>query len=643
MSIDASATKSPLPDPIEAGWADGWRIDPPLTVSAWADANVVLSSKDSSEPGPYRTARTPYAREIADCLSPHSPIETVVWIAGAQLAKTRVGLNWMGAVIDAFPGPMLMVQPTVETAKKVSKQRIATMIESTAVLRGKVKEARTRDSGNTMFEKEFPGGMLMLTGANSAVGLRSMPIRYLFLDEVDAYPGDVDGEGDPVELAKKRTSTFSRRKIFMTSTPTLKGLSRIEAEFGHSDQRRYFVPCPHCRFLDYIRWENIQWEEHKPETARLVCRACGVLIEERFKTWMLDEKNGAEWRATAQGDGKTAGFHLSTLYAPLGWRSWADIVAEFLKAKQDTAKLKTWVNTVLGETWEERGDSLDATGLRGRLEDYGAEVPHGVGVLTCTVDVQGDRLEAKVKGWGAGEESWLIALHAVHGDPAKETTWFELDQFLISRFTHASGRELSICVVLIDSGGLHTEHVYRFVKPRETRRLADGTVQHVNALKGVAGAGREILGRPSTGNRYQVKLFPIGVDTAKDTVFSRLQNTSPGPGYMHLPALVVDDEYLDQLTAEKAVRRYKKGVGVVREYVKLRERNEGLDLEVYSLAALYRMGRQFIATLGQLAEELSKPGGPTPPEDDSSGGAPPRPSPSWGGSGRGGGWVQGWR
>jgi phage terminase large subunit GpA-like protein len=591
------------------GYREGWTPDRILTVAEWADTNVTLSTKDSAEPGPYRTARTPYAREIMECLSPSSPWECVALMAGAQLAKTRMGLNWLGYIIDVTPAPVLLVEPTVDLAKKVSKQRIATMIATTPALALKVADSRSRDSGNTMFVKEFEGGMLLMTGANSAAGLRSMPIRFLFLDEIDAYPQDVDGEGDPVGLAEERTATFARRKIFKTSTPTIKGLSRIEAEYLASDQRHYFVPCIHCGDFDWIRWERLKYDEENPKDVRLICKACGALTEEHHKTDMLEL---GEWRATAPGDGRTAGFHISTLYAPLGWRSWADIVREWRAAQHEPAKLKKFVNTVLGEPWEERGQSFDAANLEKRIEDYGAEVPPGVGVLTASVDVQGDRLELAVIGWGAGEESWLIALHQVHGSPELETTWFELDELLKATFEHASGRKLIARAVAIDSGGLHTEHVYRFVKPREVRRV-NGDIQHVHAIKGIGGTGHEILGRPSTGNRYQVKLFPIGVDGAKDLIFSRMQRIEPGPGYLHLPSWV-DREYLDQLTAEKAIRKYKKGVGAVREYVKIRERNEGLDLQVYALAALHMLGRRAMAELGRMAEEnLRAPDALPPP------------------------------
>lgn len=639
-----SATSSLTQNPYSVGWADGWKTDPLTSVSEWADKNIILSSVDSAEPGPFRTSRTPYVREIVECLSPQHPATRVVWMAGSQVAKTRTGLNWIGYVIDCAPGPMLFVEPTVDTAKRVSKQRIAPMLENVETLAKKIKPARERDSGNTLQEKEFPGGILIITGANSAVGLRSMPARYIFADEVDGYPADVDGEGDPLALAEKRSGTFgNRRKIFITSTPTIKGLSRVEAEYDSSDKRRLFVPCPHCGFFDWIRWENIRWPEGQPELAALLCVACGVLIEERYKTQMLERH---QWRPTVKSDGRTVGFHSSALYAPLGWQSWASIAAEFLEAKKEPLKLKTFINTMLGETWEEKGDAFDASDLKKRLENYGADVPHGVGLLVGSVDVQGDRLEYAVKGYGAGEQSWLIAVGQVHGDPAKDQTWLELDKELVATFDHESGRKLAMRAIAVDSGGLHTDQVYKFCKTRETRRVA-GQSQHVYAIKGVGGAGREILGRPSKNNRYKCRLWPLGVDTAKDTIFSRMHIEAAGAGYMHLPAWC-DEEYLEQLTSEKAVKRYKRGVGTVREYVKIRERNEGLDLEVYALAALYMLGRATVQRLGQYAIDLSTSFEGekinTPPDDEP---PPPPPRPvkpqnylrGYGGKG----WLNSWK
>jgi phage terminase large subunit GpA-like protein len=573
--------------------------EPQLSVSDWADEYRFLSGTASAEPGRWRTARTPYLREIMDCLSPMNAAERVVVMAGAQIGKTECGNNWIGYVIHRCPGPFLMVQPTVEVAKRVSKQRLAPMIEATPALRERVAESRSRDSGNTVQVKEFEGGLLIITGANSGAGLRSMPVRYLFMDEVDDYPGDVDGQGDPVALAEKRTATFPRKKIFLTSTPTIKGLSRIEREYLESDRRRYFVPCTKCGHMDYLTWREashhrIEWEEGRSETAHMICGGCGERIEERNKTEMLTR---GEWRATAAGDGRSAGFHLSALYSPLGWKSWAKCASEFLAAKEDPFRLKTWVNTVLGETWEERGDSIEAGSLAARLERYPAEVPTGVGVLVAAVDVQGDRLEAVVKGYGAGEESWLVAFTQVYGDPAREQTWLDLDSFLKQDFVHESGQKMKVECAVIDSGGMHTEHVYRFARVRLNRR--------VFPVKGGSIAGRPLVERPSAHNRYRVPLYVLCVDTGKDVVMSRLLIQSRGPGFVHLPEWV-DEEYLAQLTAEKAIRKYVKGRGAVREWVKLRERNEALDLEVYALAALYILGPTLIRKLPDRAARFAR-------------------------------------
>src|SRR6202163_4250765 len=290
--------------------AKGAHPDPVMSVSEWADTYRMLSQRASAEPGPWRTDRTPYLREIMDCLSPSSPVETVVLMKGAQVGGTEGGNNWIGYVVHQAPGPMLSVQPTVEMAKRNSKQRIDSLIEESDVLRELVSDPRARDSGNTMLAKEFPGGILVMTGANSAVGLRSMAARYLFCDEVDAYPTDVDGEGDPVNLALARTRTFARRKIFMISTPKITGRSRIEACFENSDQRHYWVPCPNCNEFQILKFPQVRWPKDEPEKAVYVCEHCEGEIENHETHWMLVE---GEWRAAAPGPGKAAGFHLSSL------------------------------------------------------------------------------------------------------------------------------------------------------------------------------------------------------------------------------------------------------------------------------------------------------------------------------------------
>lgn len=562
----------------------GIKPDEVLSVSEWADQYRFLSQKASAEPGRWRTHRTPYLREILDCLSSASPIKSVVFMAGAQIGKSETGLNWWGYVVHHSPGPMLIVQPTVELAQKFSKQRLAPMIEDSPCLRERIAPTRTKDSSNTMQVKEFTGGIVMLTGANSAVGLRSMPIKYLFLDEIDAYPYDVDGEGDPVKLAERRTTTFARRKVYKVSTPTLRDSSRIEREYLASDQRRFYVPCPHCDNMDWIRWANIKWKDEDPKTVQLMCECCGGLIDEHHKTDMMAK---GEWRATAEFDGETAGFHLSSLYSPLGWKSWREIVKEFLEAKSDPPRLKEWVNTVLGETWEESYSArLDAHALSSRCDDYSMlTVPSGALLLTAGVDVQDNRLAVVIRGWGVGEESWLINWAEIHGDPAQNEVWAQLDDLLNMDFIRDDGHKIKIRAMAIDSGGHHTHQVYAYSRKRKKN--------HVIPIKGSSVAGKTALGKPSKVDlnhknqviKRGVELWLIGVDTIKGLIYSRLKKTEDGDGTYHWPQ-GLDNQYFDQLTAEKQSTKYVNGFPKRVWTKKSGARNEALDCEVYAYAAL---------------------------------------------------------
>ncbi|SHN78435.1 phage terminase large subunit family protein, partial [Oceanicella actignis] len=352
-------------------WGRGLTPDPWLTVSEWADRHRWLSSRASAEPGRYRTDRTPYMRAIMDALSPGHPAQRVVFQKAAQVGATEAGNNWIGFVIHHAPGPMLAVQPTVELAKRNSRQRIDPLIEESPALKERVRPARARDSGNTQLSKDFPGGVLVMTGANSAVGLRSMPARYVFLDEVDAYPASADEEGDPVGLAEARSLTFAhRRKVFLVSTPTIRGVSRIEREYEASDQRRFFVPCPHCGAMQWLRFERLRWEKGKPETTAYHCDACDEPIQEQHKPAMLSL---GEWRPTAEArDARTVGFHLSALYSPPGWKSWADIARDKEAAAGSDEAERVFRNTVLGETWIETGDAPDWQRIAERREDWPA-------------------------------------------------------------------------------------------------------------------------------------------------------------------------------------------------------------------------------------------------------------------------------
>jgi phage terminase large subunit GpA-like protein len=567
----------------------GLRLDSILLVSDWADANRILSQTASSEPGKFRTERTPYLKEIMDVLSPSSPVEKVVFMKGSQIGGTEAGNNWIGYIIDQAPGPMLVVQPTVEMGKRWSKGRLAPLIEDTICLRDKVKDPRSRDSGNTVQSKEFPGGIVVITGANSAVGLRSMPVRYLFLDEIDAYPPDADSEGDPLTLAIQRTSTFARRKIFIVSTPTIQGLSRIEKEFQETDQRYFFVPCPHCDFFQILKWENIHYDSN-PLQVVYVCEHCKRNIENHHKTEMLRR---GEWRPTAEekANSKTIGFHLSSLYSPVGWLSWRQCAQNYAMAKDDEQLLKAWTNTTLGIPWEEKGEAPDWGTLFDRREHYRiGVVPTGGYVLTAGVDVQNDRLEIEIVAWGPNKESWSVDYRIIYGSPSEQKTWVALSKILHEEFESEDGIYRKINIMAIDAG-FSTQEVYAWVRSQSPHNVmaikgVDNSLVPINAPTKV---DLNLRGKKLRGS---VRLWKIGVSIIKSELFNfmkqrRNEDGSVSTGYMHFPEY--NTEYFKQLTAEQLVTRIVKGYPK-RIWQKIRDRNEVLDCRVYARAAAIALG-----------------------------------------------------
>ncbi|MCT0216088.1 phage terminase large subunit family protein, partial [Synechococcus sp. CS-1330] len=584
---------------IERAWREGLTPDPLLTVSEWSDRHRMLSSKASAEPGRWRTSRTPYLKAIMDCLSPTSPVERVVFMKAAQLGATEMGSSWIGYVIHHAPGPMMAVWPTVEMAKRNSKQRIDPLIEESPVLSELIAPARSRDSGNTILAKEFRGGVLVMTGANSAVGLRSMPVRYLFLDEVDGYPLDVEGEGDAISLAEARTRTFARRKIFIVSTPTISGASAIEREYEASDQRRYFVPCPHCSHRQWLRFEQLRWDKGQPETAAYICESCDTTIAEHHKTWMLEH---GEWRAMApENSAKTAGFHLSSLYSPVGWRSWREIAAAWeaavSKESGSAAAIKTFKNTELGETWVEEGEAPDWQRLVERREDYRiGSVPQGGLLLVGGADVQKDRIEASIWAFGRGKESWLVEHRVLMGDTARDTVWKRLAEMLAETWTHACGAQMPLARFALDTG-FATQEAYAFVRACRDSR--------VMAVKGVP-RGAALIGTPtaidvSQGGkklRRGIKVYSVAVSIAKLEFYNNLRKSADvgedglttvfPAGFVHLPK--IDAEFIQQLCAEQLITRRDRNGFPVREWQKMRERNEALDCYVYARAAASAAG-----------------------------------------------------
>jgi phage terminase large subunit GpA-like protein len=509
-------------------------------------------------------------------------IEMVVIMSSAQVGKTAICENTIGFFISQDPAPILLINPTLEMAETWSKDRLAPMLRDTPELQGKVADPRSRNSGNTLLHKVFLGGHITLAGANSPASLASRPIRVVLCDEVDRYPPSAGSEGDPVNLAKKRTTTFWNRKIVLVSTPTVKGVSRIEAAYDASDKRRFFVPCPHCQHAQVLVWHQVKWDSDRA-AAWYECEACQGRIESSHKSQML---RLGEWRATAFSTG-TAGFHLNELYSP--WRTFGDVAVAHGEAKNNPELLKTWVNTSLGETFDEQGgEGLEWQRLMARAEPYQPlSVPAKALLLTAGVDVQADRLAVSVWGWGRGEEAWLIYTIELYGDPTGEEVWEQLDALLQTNFNHEAGADLRISAAAIDSG-YKPQEVYNFVRRRPGRNLY--------AVKGANTPGKPVIGRPSIQEvsyrgqtlKKGVRLWPVGVDVIKGVLYSRLRLREPGGGYLHFP-IGLDEEFYQQLCAEKQVTRYVKGFAV-REWKKTRARNEALDTVVYAYAAAIAIG-----------------------------------------------------
>lgn len=558
---------------------------PDLTVSQWADEFRFLSSEASSEPGRWKTSRAPYQRGILDAVNDPT-VERVVVMSSAQVGKTELILNVIGYFVDYDPAPMLCLQPTLEMAQAFSKDRIAPMVRDTPALKAKIADAKTRDAGNTMLHKSFPGGHLTMAGANSPASLASRPIRIVLADEIDRYPPEAGQEGDPLNLAAKRTNNFWNRKKIYVSTPTVRGLSRIEREYENSTQEQYCLPCPECGEMQPLKWANIDFE-----LVGHACEECGAVSGQY--DWL---KQPGEWIAQAE-HANARGFHLNELVSP--WRKWSEIIADFKAAKSDPKTLKVFVNTSLGETWEEQGDAVDDTQLYNRREHYPAPVPARAVMLTAAVDVQDDRLEVAVEGWGEGEENYKIALIILRGDPSKDDLWRRLDDVIFAKHRHESGVDLPIACTVIDSGGHFTQQVYKYVKPREIR--------HVYAIKGGNTAGGAVVSRPTKSNLGKVNLFTIGVDTAKEVIMARLKHQEPGAGYVHFPVdEAFDPEYFAQLAAEKCVTKYEKG-RPRRVWIQTRKRNEAFDLSVYNYAAMLMRNPNFKALAARLEPTEAEP------------------------------------
>ena len=556
-----------------------------MTTSEWADEYRMLVSESSSEPGRWRTDRAPYQREIMDAFTQPGVHEIVV-MASAQVGKSEIELNMLGRAMDLDPGPILYVQPTDKVAEDYSKRRIAPMIAACPSLREKVYAAKGRDSNNTITMKTFPGGSLAIIGANSPSDLASKPVRYIFLDEIDRFPASAGTEGDPIELAERRTETFRHnRKIVKTSTPTIKGRSKIERAYMAGTQEEWHTECPHCKVYSYIHFEDILFDKESFEddegkvnytvrNPRWKCPNCGKTVKEH------DAKRlPARWviRNNKALQNGIRSFRLNAFMSP--WSDWADICLSFLRAKDDPEQLKVWKNTMLGESWEMREHNNQPDEMMERLEHYNAEVPTGVLVMTMGIDTQDNRLEYEVVGWDENEQSWGIEHGVIPGRADSPGVWEEVDALLDREWKMSNGMVMRVLATFMDSGGHFTQDVYRECARRANRRIWP--------IKGEGGEGKPYVRQMKSGTGYRGAIgFLIGVDSGKEAVMYGAEQTEPGARYMHFPidGRGYDKEFFKGLLSEHQVIHRKAGQNVI-AWEKTYARNEPLDCRNYARAA----------------------------------------------------------
>lgn len=637
-----------------------WAPPQKMRLSEWSDEYAYLSAESSAEAGKWRTI--PYQRGIMDAVTDPG-VEQISVMKSARVGYTKIINNTVGYFIHQDPCSVQVVQPTIEDAQGYSKEEIAPMLRDTPVLAGLVSEVKSKDTDNTILQKAFPGGILALVGANSGRGFRRVSRRVMIFDETDGYPASAGTEGDQIKLGIKRTEYYWNRKIIAGSTPLIDETSRIQKLFNQSDQRRFFVPCPHCDAPQFLKWGGkdekfgIKWPDAEPEKAYYVCEKNGCVIEHKDKRWMIEEADRRQqanpkcpygWKATAPGNGKHAGFHIWAAYSYSPNATWGDLAREWIDSKDDPKTLQTFVNTALGEVWTQNYSAkIGAEGLAARAENYKLlNIPARGLILTAGVDVQQNRIAVKVKAWGEGEESWLINYTEIHGDPAdisKAGPWAQVDSVLLQEYQHESGAKLKVQATAVDTGHF-THEAYIFCRARKRRRVI--------AIKGSSTAGKAAIGKPSLQDiNYKnqviqkgVSLFLLGTDTIKNTIYGRFKmEKKEGPGVCHFPIGGLPDNYYKMLTAEKQVTKYVNGFPKRYWWKKDGDANEAFDCEVYAYAALqyyytrtnrntvWLQARQILDNLKPVKAdgETPQPSPKTPPKK-----SPPR---------RKTGFVKGWK
>jgi phage terminase large subunit GpA-like protein len=566
--------------------------DPNLPVDAWSDRYMVIpKSTGSNEAGPYRTARTPHAREVMRWLSDDHPCKRVVIMGASQMLKTQVGLNWFAASVHQSPSNFLWLVPTGKLHKRAAA-RIDKTIAAVPELRERVARRMSRDSNNNNDIKEYIGGALYIATAGAAANLSELAVRRVLFDEIDRAKDNVGGEGDPTELAETRQTTFERnRKAYYPSSPTIEGESPIATLYARGTQREALAECIHCghaQTLDFFAL--VRSDDGK--RAMYPCAECGGLHEEGDKTRMFAR---GLWSDGHAGDGETESGTISAMFLPYGWIPWVSLMRQYdmAKAKLEEGSEEAMIvfyNTRLARCWARTKETTRYDELQQRAEDYRlGTVPAGGLVLTAAIDTQAYRLELKVVAWGEGMEAWIVDYQVIHGSPAELETWAKADELLRGRYRHASGHLLGISAAFVDSGGSNTQDVYNFTAPLKRRRIF--------AVKGHSRPNRPILsGKPTLVDlnwkgktaKKGAELWLVGPDTAKDYLQARWKRAS-GPGAVHF-SRDLPESYYKGLTAEYRTYGYKRGRKVSWWEQKKGEANEPLDLMNYNLGAAYMLG-----------------------------------------------------
>lgn len=542
-----------------------------MGVAEWANTNRYLSPESSAEPGKWDTNKTPYLYGMFEAFD-NPVVEEITIMSSAQVGKSEFINNVVGKHIDQDPCPILLVQPTDDAVKKYSKERISTMIRDTPVLAEKIKDSTKKDSGNTVTHKMFPGGYLAMVGAHNPTGLASRSARLVVLDEIDRFPESAGNEGDPVSLAENRTKTFYNRKKVRVSTPTIAGKSKIDALFQESSKAEWCLPCPSCGTYVPLDWENVVGKDKEDAEIGMVCTSCGAIHKEN--EWKSKKQLNGKWIEEFPNKKKHKGFHLNEMASP--WKSWEQMRDDYLLALKDLLKLINFHNTSLGLPFVENlEDKPKFEELLARREDYGADLPDGVLILTCAVDVQDNRLELEVLGWGLGEEKWGIEFKILPGMPSEDQVWEDLDRYLRKEFSFADGNKLGIVATCIDTGGHNTQETYDFISPRQNSRRIYG-------VKGLGGEYIPILNGFRPTKNKEISLLSLGINALKDTTYGSLRVKEIGHNYCHFPLdpeKGYGEEYFKQLTSETKMMKDRK------VFWKKNGRNEALDIRNYNTAA----------------------------------------------------------